>query len=448
MPPSTHHARPLVLHFDVNKTVILTDSMDSKSMDVCVREAISDLFWGQGSADNQSWEWLGPGTVGSSKPANSPALCMTYHDFCKKTIKDKDTRKVAVRNFSKADEDGQRSMEKMAHQALTIMEIPEDLRDDKSVAQVGLMNGRYLILPALFKLIAALVQHRIKFSLIFRSFGKDHEKIRTEWNAFCERKHPVFSYLLEGVGALNGSEPGVPDKRLERIHTMYRDKKGALLALDTMTNGPESATWDSWVKQKPKPQEDTRNGRDFFMQSGATCVDGLPAIQKYFEQQLEAEATAAIKDDWAWWTWHDEACDTGKLVVTMDTADVIFFDDNIGLSKSHIVDVRSAAGSFLEGDTAQKLLVKVNPVEALLNDDFFIEEVSRKLSWPDFSYQLRQEAFFSKELQIADAGHVGYPPAEEDEEAAWPTSFFGFFACCNGSSSRQRCPGGPGRPVF
>mmetsp|Transcript_47106 Transcript_47106/g.112129 ORF Transcript_47106/g.112129 Transcript_47106/m.112129 type:complete len:440 (+) Transcript_47106:51-1370(+) len=439
MPPSTHHARPLVLHFDVNKTVILTDSMDSKSMDVCVREAISDLFWGQGSADNQSWEWLGPGTVGSSKPANSPALCMTYHDFCKKTIKDKDTRKVAVRNFSKADEDGQRSMEKMAHQALTIMEIPEDLRDDKSVAQVGLMNGRYLILPALFKLIAALVQHRIKFSLIFRSFGKDHEKIKAEWNAFCEMRHPVFSKLLNGIGPLDGSVPGMPDRRLANFHTLYRDKDGPVLALNTFTNGPDEKSWDSWAKAKPAEETDTRNGRAF-LRDVLKCevLEGLDSLEVFFEKLLERQGTIAIKDDWAWWTWNGESTESGKLMPLMGKKRVntIFFDDNVEQYEPRIVDCRDEFGNPYPKEKSLGVMIsKVNPVEAALDDRYFLRAVERCLQAaakrPSKNFHI---GYDDTEVVAGRArpSNMGSPLASV-KMPAWE-SFPNPFWCCRGTS--------------
>eukprot|EP00971_Amphidinium_carterae_P212712 4221333-Amphidinium_carterae.1 len=70
-------------------------------------------------------------------------------------------------------------------------------------------------------------------------------------------------------GPLDGSVLGIPDKRLDRIHTVYRDEHGPVLALDTFTNGPKESTWDAWVKAKPKPLEDTRNGRAFFAKEGS-----------------------------------------------------------------------------------------------------------------------------------------------------------------------------------
>ena len=38
------------------------------------------------------------------------------------------------------------------------------------------------------------------------------------------------------------------------------DASGPMVLLDTFTNGPEDSPWDSWVRTKPKPTADTRNG--------------------------------------------------------------------------------------------------------------------------------------------------------------------------------------------
>merc|ERR1719356_1035911 len=131
-----------------------------------------------------------------------------------------------------------------------------------------------MMLPSVFHLVAKLQRKYYKFGLLFRSFGTDHEKIKNEWNAFCELKHPVFSKLIEDLGPLDGSLKGLPDRRIKSMHTLYRDAQGPLLILETITNGPKEATWDAWAKGKPKPTEDTRGGREFAKGLGATLVDG------------------------------------------------------------------------------------------------------------------------------------------------------------------------------
>jgi len=427
-----HQHKPLVLHFDVNKTLILTDSMDSKTMDICIREAISDLFWGQSSDNDEKWEWLGPGTVMSKRPPTAPKDSLTYHDYCKRIIPEKDQRKHVVRGFGKADPEAQRAMEKLVLQASAMMELPEELKTHIGMDKAGLNKDRYLMLPAIFKLIATLVRRQVRFALLFRSFGQDHEKIRTEWNAFCERRHPTFEKLLEGIGALDGTVPGVPDKRLDRIHTMFRDQSGPLLALDTFTNGPEEKSWDSWVKTKPKPEADTRNGREFLQQKGAACVTGMAEVRKFFQQQVEDEATAAVKDDWAWWQWQKEADDAGKLLVALDNADVLFFDDNIEHSRPHIVDCRESDGSSMSPDRVKEVCVKVNPVEALLNEDHFIEEVGARFGWSDLAMDVEEPVarYASKEMPTADHGAA----QQNDDDTSWSVSIVNFFVCC---TSRQ-----------
>merc|ERR1712135_202769 len=102
--------------------------------------------------------------------------------------------------------------------------------------------------------------------------------------AFCEMRHPLFKSFLKSIGPLDGSKPGVPDRRLYRIHTLYRDVDGPVLALDTFTNGPDHAPWDDWAKQKPRPATDTRGGRDFLQnQLKAMTLEGTSELQRWFD---------------------------------------------------------------------------------------------------------------------------------------------------------------------
>mmetsp|Transcript_30427 Transcript_30427/g.70058 ORF Transcript_30427/g.70058 Transcript_30427/m.70058 type:complete len:447 (+) Transcript_30427:71-1411(+) len=430
--------KPLLLHFDVNKTVILTDSIDAKTMDACIREAISDMYWGQVSADGQQWQWFGPGTVCARPPATEGAL--SYHDFCKRIIPEKDARKPVVREFSKVEPETKTAMEQTVKDAVARMELPIPGKGDPGLEKAGLNKECYLMLPGLFKLVASLVKRKIKFSLVFRSFGQDHDKIRNEWNAFCERRHPIFSHLLDGVGPLDGSVLGIPDKRLDRIHTVYRDEHGPVLALDTFTNGPKESTWDAWVKAKPKPLEDTRNGRAFFAKEGAKCMDGMIAIASYFESLLIAETTVAMKDDWAWWTWHKEASHAGKLMLALENANVLFFDDNIEVLDAHIVDCREADGSVMTRERIKESCVRVNPVEALLNEDYYLEEIESRCGWQDLAIEFEEPAItaFSKEMQVADFA-LPQDDGSMDTGGDWSSmSLFNFFSCCNATSCQQR----------
>ena len=49
------------------------------------------------------------------------------------------------------------------------------------------------LLPSFFHMITKLLQDDIQFQLIFRSFGKDFNIVRDEWNAFVQGQHPWWS---------------------------------------------------------------------------------------------------------------------------------------------------------------------------------------------------------------------------------------------------------------
>mmetsp|Transcript_9816 Transcript_9816/g.17764 ORF Transcript_9816/g.17764 Transcript_9816/m.17764 type:complete len:453 (+) Transcript_9816:65-1423(+) len=383
--------QPMLLHFDVNKTVMLTDSMDAKSHEEGIREAVSDLFWGilRKTPDGWEWAWLGNDTIGS-KPPRLPELSAqagetmeyaTYADYCKKIVKDKKDRKSVLRNFTKATPETKEAMERMVKLAAANMELPGDVRnnDKLGLEQVGLKGNMYMMLPAIFILVADLVRRRQPFAVVFRSFGKDHEKIKAEWNAFCEMKHPVFSKLLSGIGPLDGTVPGIPDRRLSSFHTLYRDADGPVLALDTFTNGPEENSWDSWAKAKPRSEADTRNGRAFLREVlRCQVLEGLDNLEQFFEKLLGKQGTIAIKDDWAWWTWNGESNESGKLMPMMGKKKVnaIFFDDNIEQYEPRIVDCRDEFGNPCPKEKTLGITIsKVNPVEAALDDRYFLRAV-------------------------------------------------------------------------
>ncbi|CAK0822233.1 unnamed protein product, partial [Prorocentrum cordatum] len=105
-----------------------------------------------------------------------------------------------------------------------------------------------------------------------------------EWNSFCEMNHPLYNHLLEGVGPMDGTSPGVPDRRLgeDGTHTMYRDAEGPVLMLGAATNGNWEGEWDQWSRSAAA--EDTRNGRAFLKKQGWKSVQGYVNLQSWFQE--------------------------------------------------------------------------------------------------------------------------------------------------------------------
>jgi len=377
---------PLLIHFDVNKTIIQSDSIQMKSIEEGVREGISELFWGhtRRDGDKLQWEWsrakpsCGPPT---DDVVHAGMTLTTYQQYCKEAIKVKAEAKEAIRSFRLVEGQPVRAeMEKLLGLTMKRMQLPPNIKYTKEAEAAGVKGATYNMFPTLFHLVASLQRSRRPFAIIFRSFGADHENIKTEWNAFCELRHPTFSSLIEDIGPMDGSVAGIPDRRIHGLHTLYRDAQGPVLVLHTFTNGPTEATWDSWAKSKPKPKADTRNGREYIDKVlKAKTVDGLFKLQKWMKDFLMSQGTTAIKDDWAWWQFSGETAAGGKLMTLIGgkpPTQQIFYDDNIDYDDARIVDCRDVNGqSMPSSKTLNKLCVKVNPVEALLDDDYFFRKL-------------------------------------------------------------------------
>jgi len=229
----SHKMVPLLLHFDVNKTVIQSDSIQSKTIEEGIREGISELFWGAVSTSGGEpvWQWA-KGKPGCVPPVDEAGELVSYAAFCKDAVKDKSKRKAALKSFSHVrDPETKEEMEKLVQLTLKRMQLPQDVRYTKEAEAAGITTPTLNMFPTLFHLVAALQRTTRPFAILFRSFGADHEKIQNEWNAFCELRHPVYSRLIEGIGPLDGSVPHIPDRRILGLHTLYRDEKGPILFL-------------------------------------------------------------------------------------------------------------------------------------------------------------------------------------------------------------------------
>jgi len=98
------------------------------------------------------------------------------------------------------------------------------------------------------------------------------------------------------------------------------------------------------------------------------------------QKHVLTQSTAALKDDWAWWQWNGELSSCGKLVTLIPGRKPtlqMFFDDNIDQGDIRIVDCRDANGKPLpQAQVLGRICVKVNPVEAVLDEDYFLRKLT------------------------------------------------------------------------
>ena len=65
-------------------------------------------------------------------------------------------------------------------------------KEELSIIKTILQSGYYHIIPSFFKLISYFHENNMNFRLIFRTFGTDIEKVKDEFNLYCQGKHPLF----------------------------------------------------------------------------------------------------------------------------------------------------------------------------------------------------------------------------------------------------------------
>lgn len=380
----------LLIHLDINKTIIQSDSIQMKSIEEGIREGIAELFWGTLRKDENGkvvgWDWC------KNRPSCSPPEITdcppddlyTYLSFCKKMHSEKDQQKLSIRTFRLVEDDEVKGeMIKVLDLALKKLQLPAEVRFSPEAEAVGLKGSTIMMFPAVFHLVAALQRAKRKFAILFRSFGVDHENIKQEWNAFCEMRHPLYSRFLDGIGPMDGSVSRIPDRRIDAMHTLYRDAQGPLLVIDHLVEAQRAKDWDRWARERPTPQEDTRDGRDYILrvlkdQQGARVPDGLDEVREWMMEHIESEGTSAIKDDWAWWAWKNEDSSAGKLLTVFPDDEIkqVFFDDNVHHSDPRIIDCRYPDGSQVAPiDSIDKLCCKVNSVEAIIDDEYFLRKL-------------------------------------------------------------------------
>lgn len=431
---------PMILHVDVNKSIIISDMIMNKSVEYTIREVIANQFWGHVVAkegvEEPVWVWDGRGAspLPSEAPIPTPSAGsgasvvdtngtdtaktkdarVSYLAFCRKKIKDKQLSRLATRSFDLAgDAECKKQMNDTAEAVIEKMTIAAKERTDELTENTGLQGEWRLIFPSFFRKVAHMQQRGCKFSIFFRSFGSDLPRIRIEWNAFCEMRHPLYNHYLEGIGPMDGSVDGVPDRRLgeEDLHTMYRDKEGTLLALNVMTNGNWEGEWDQWARSENAT--DTRDGRNYFKENGLRILNGYNKIRGWMRQQVRKGRSQLIRDDFAWWHWNSEVSSCGKAMVGIKDVSQIFFDDNIGADGLRIVDARCAK-TFESVDQILQpgmCCVRVDTLRAMLTEDYFKEELEQAAS---NIHGLRSPD--SADEAIREARWKGYTSSDEQDD--------------------------------
>lgn len=191
----------MCLHFDINKSIIMTDVGSGRSMGQTLNSLLSECTWGLSDEkplnERTENDWKCCYSEPSTDPPVPGAITLgTYlEDF---TLVPKKTQTKIKRSFTEIGELGQAF--KLYHSKLDdALKIPPGCG---STAELPVLaSGYYHLIPSFFRVIEYLAEQNIEFDLLFRTFGYDIDNVCEEFNMFCTGQHPLFvpSRRLDGT---------------------------------------------------------------------------------------------------------------------------------------------------------------------------------------------------------------------------------------------------------
>lgn len=208
---------------------------------------------------------------------------------------------------------------------------------------VEILQGAH-IFPSFYRLIAELDQKGISYTLFLRSFGKEVFEVKSEINSKLNQLFQVEGVFRKGVLYVNGQQS------LSTPSSIY----------------------------------------DFF----------------------NSKQHAAIHDDWHYWVEGEMNVEYGKpFYLNLDDLNILtlFFDDNIKVDsadKNIIAPLDSKTGEAISIPylVESKQLISVDTLEAILNENYYIERVREALQEHQHLWSKRNKIINASNYNTAKRG--------------------------------------------
>ncbi|XP_072507454.1 uncharacterized protein [Notamacropus eugenii] len=178
--PLTIRTKKLVLHMDVNNTILVSDSATGQGPVAALNSYLSTVCWGQLNQEGE-WQWLSE--FPSLLPPTPDAISFSS-------------------NFGRHTEF---TSTPLGHPFQTLfsyyLQLLEWPGQPDEVFSVPGEDGRHYhrVLPAFFKLLASLCKQGRRFAVVFRTFGDDLTSLLQTTHKALQGQHPQFSALKEVV---------------------------------------------------------------------------------------------------------------------------------------------------------------------------------------------------------------------------------------------------------
>ena len=379
----TKQPRPkLVLHFDLNKTIVATDAVQNLNSSDLVNVMLAECAWGRLTHDSHmvpSWRAFGRLSLAVNPEDAQDMDLMTYHNFLdsilhpdpgptdggdpKKMAEKKKLRQTLKKRFTDDGEPGY--MFRSVHDALV------SALDDEP--QMG------MVLPSFFHLLNVLLATSRDVYIVLRSFGSDAVDVARDIERWAKGEHPM------SPSEFSSASEFAPDwefgfGRFERSAGNAESTRMLVGAPGVMWNDESAQPVQEFVGF-PAIDKALRTW---------TTVGSLLASGQTSSWHGPRGRLLVLRDDYPYWHRNREARRAGKLLLLPsrnprapepeeDVLDIMF-DDNMGTGgRWGIVDVRDASTGVPVPfqDAIGHNLVRADPIRAILDMKYFETSLSR-----------------------------------------------------------------------
>lgn len=351
----------LVLHLDINKTILVDDRVQGLDIPTSCAQILTRAAWGH----LRKGEWVWSGAAPTHQAPDRKAIL--YSDYLRQHVRSRGERHKLRRSFLQPGQAGE-GLRPHLEQMLAALRLPQGVREvlarEAWSQEADLDRGYVHLLPGFFRLLEHLDRERPDTTLVFRTYGSDLPSVAAELAAFCEGRHPAWPQVR-----LDGSQGGRdwrldlsdPEKfgALHRGGEESRDPEAVELALGTLENPPG--------RDRPPYPCPYR----FFEERAWRMLRG-DALWEHLE--AHRGQTLGWRDDYAFWARNRFQGHAGKplrVYTGSGERQDVFWDDNVRAADAHIIDGRDERGRPLPWKKLRRRhVVRVDPWRAVMEEGY------------------------------------------------------------------------------
>lgn len=361
----------LVIHLDINKTLVMTDPAASTPMPELINSLLSSCAWG--FVDPAARTWTLASTSISVHAPEGHEGSMTYDAYIKdilypykstkvdessgRVLSDeehaaavalnvalKEQRRKLINNFTEPGYPGEGLRPQYDQLLGQLLLTPEQraLCPGAAAPHPGLASvweGRRFLLPAYFNLLIHLLRTGRRFLIVFRTMGHDLVNVACEHNAFVAGVHPLHPWPAD-LPRSAAEALRVPMPEGTAAFSRHGDKASSTVLSAVLQNGKrlrrksvssgdaDADAGASAAAAAPAPLSASSAAST----AHVGTVRGIHEIHDWIDGHLPstpgAGAAVGLRDDYAAWFAAGEVAAGGKLFTMSDAELEAFLKDS------------------------------------------------------------------------------------------------------------------------